>query len=455
MSAPALFQRRTDELTDVGRRLALGLFLIYLFLIFSRITDFVLGRLHLPGFFFLMAIPAALMCGAWSKITWSGPLRYLTAFTLWLVAAVPFSVWRGGSFQQVRAVMMVMAMFIPILGLPAGYRDLRKMFLVVATAVGLFSMVSVIGGQFLAGRIAASGTFGNTNDLAQIILMGLPFLVFLIYDFRNNKVVAVAGVLGLLPMVVALMKTGSRSMVLAVGVMFTLTFLKASLTAKLRLLILAGVVLAAGIVLIPRTLLLRFSTFFSPGETANLTEGDYNTQASALASTNERRQLLKDSLKYTIQHPIFGVGPGMFLVARGQDYEKQNITGAWRVSHNAYTQVSSECGIPALIFFLMALGSGFVALHRAARYHQGLNHPVSADIRRAAYTLQMALVSYVIFAFFLSIPYQAQMVVLLAMSMSLERVSAIERGRLLAASVGAAPAAPGPPQQYARRVLPG
>ena len=37
--------------------------------------------------------------------------------------------------------------------------------------------------------------------------------------------------------------------------------------------------------------------------------------ANAHSSTQSRKELLKHSLVFTIQHPLFGVGPGMFEVA--------------------------------------------------------------------------------------------------------------------------------------------
>lgn len=456
VTGPALHAQRTEELVSVGRGVALKLAIIYLFLIFSRVTDTYLSGLHIPGIFFLMAIPAAILCGSLSKLSFSGPLRYLVAFTLWLIAAVPFSVWKGGSAQQVRLVLSALVLFIPIVGLPGGFRDLRKLFFTIAAAVLLFSVMALSSGEQLAGRLATGGgTFANTNDLAQIVLLGVPFVVFLIAESASRPYLAGPAVLGLILMGAALLKTGSRSLVLAVAVMFIIVFFQVSLTAKLRLLFLLGFVIVCAALFLPATVALRFATFFSPTRVSAINESDYMSQLSALESTRERRQLLKDSLIYTVKHPVFGVGPGMFAVARGLDYEKANVTGAWRVTHNAYTQISSEGGIPALIFYLLALGSTFAALRRARRHHEGVNSPVSASIRRAAFALKLAMVSYVVFALFLSIAYQAQMIVLIALAVSLERVSALEREKLAQPGKNVPPPVPTTtPQRFAYSVLP-
>ena len=44
---------------------------------------------------------------------------------------------------------------------------------------------------------------------------------------------------------------------------------------------------------------------------------------SAATSTQSRRMLLRHSIMFTIKHPLFGVGPGMFSVA-DDAYAKAN-----------------------------------------------------------------------------------------------------------------------------------
>lgn len=427
-------QQAAPELMSVGRGFALRLFLVYLFLIFSRVLEFVLVGYHIPALMFLMAIPAAVMCGALSKVRLSGPMRWLLVFTLWFLVCIPFSVWRGGSVQQARILLMAVASMVPIIGLPAEMRDLRKIFFAIAAAVSLFAVVALWNGELEGGRLAvdAPSTFGNTNDMAQIILLGLPFQIFLIYELRRNHVVAGLLTLIFIPIAVALLKTGSRSLIVAAAVMFGMVFVRGSVTLKIRMVGAAAVLLIVGIVFVPRPVLLRFVTFFDVAKTEGLSQREYEAQVSAVASTVSRQELLKDSIEYTIKHPLFGVGPGMFSVARGRDREKQNQTGAWKVSHNAYTQISSECGIPALIFYVAMIGSTFLALRRAVRYQMGWNYPVSATIRAAGFTLQMAMVSYVIFAFFLSIAYQTQILIVVALAIALERLSAEEAKKLRA-----------------------
>ena len=56
-----------------------------------------------------------------------------------------------------------------------------------------------------------------------------------------------------------------------------------------------------------------------------------------------------------MEHPIFGVGPGIFTVGEADLAKSEGQAAQWHVSHNSYTQVSSEMGIPGLLLYLAAL----------------------------------------------------------------------------------------------------
>jgi O-antigen ligase len=71
-----------------------------------------------------------------------------------------------------------------------------------------------------------------------------------------------------------------------------------------------------------------------------------NEEASE--SQEIRQYLLQKSVEFTISHPLVGVGPGQFDTYEGKFDLSQ---GMWRSTHNTFTQISSECGLPALIFY--------------------------------------------------------------------------------------------------------
>src|SRR5260221_7103736 len=95
----------------------------------------------------------------------------------------------------------------------------------------------------------------------------------------------------------------------------------------------------------------------------------------AVQSTAERNHLLKASIRFTMEHPIFGVGPGEFSDYEAAVAKTEGKRGTWLVTHNAFTQVSSEVGVPALLFFLAAIVMSFRTFGRvqqAARAHPQL-----------------------------------------------------------------------------------
>jgi O-antigen ligase len=433
--------------------LALNLFLVYLFAMFSRLLEFVLTGYHITALLFLAAVPAAFLCGAWQKTSLRGPIKWLIAFAVWFAIAVPFSVWKGGSAGQFRGLATTLISFVPLLGLPSRFRDVRKIYFVLGVSGVVFGIGSAIFGR-LEGRftVTREGTFSNTNDLAQFLMLVLPFVIFPLDELRFKWPWAILVGLGLIPMVPTLLRTGSRSMLVVACCMFVVALWRAPAVMKFVMLIGALGLLVSSVILLPSTVRDRYLTFFNPSNEAVLSQDDYEYQLSAVESTRARRQLLKDSIDYTLKKPLFGVGPGMFSVARGQDRLARNELGQWHVGHNAYLQVSSECGIPAAIFYILALGTALVYAHRADRYHKGLNNPVSRSIRAAGFTLFVSILGVIVFGMFLSNAYAPQMLTLIALSALLERISREERERIQAANT--APPGPPPLQKFSYSVLP-
>jgi O-antigen ligase len=76
---------------------------------------------------------------------------------------------------------------------------------------------------------------------------------------------------------------------------------------------------------------------------------------AAIGSQVQRQELFKKSLYITITHPLLVVGPDQFAVAVAGDSAKQGVHSPSLGTHNSYTQVSSECGIPAFICWCAVL----------------------------------------------------------------------------------------------------
>ena len=147
----------------------------------------------------------------------------------------------------------------------------------------------------------------------------------------------------------------------------------------------------------------------------SFSEGGSNVSEEAMESSEMRRYLLKQSLIYTFEHPIFGVGLAQF-----SDYEGGHGTafaghGSWHATHNSFTQVSSECGLPALALYLAAIVSTFLMANRV--YRQACQRKNCEDIRIASFCITLSMVVYctgilfVNFAYFIYLPLLTSLVI--------------------------------------------
>jgi O-antigen ligase len=109
-------------------------------------------------------------------------------------------------------------------------------------------------------------------------------------------------------------------------------------------------------------------------------------------SLEARKQLLVDSLKITMQHPFFGVGPGSF----------QAVSGTWQPSHNTYTGLSSEAGLPALILFTAVMG---LSLRKTKKLQKLPGYQADENIRLWTSALRAGMAAYMVGAIFATTEY--------------------------------------------------
>jgi O-antigen ligase len=216
-----------------------------------------------------------------------------------------------------------------------------------------------------------------------------------------------------------------------------LVFWRAQPSKKILLLGLVLITILAGFSLLPQYLVERYLTIFSNADLNTMSAADAAALKADIDSSFARRDMLLMSLQRTIEHPVFGVGPGVFEAANWDAELKLGRRVGWQPSHNMYTQVSAELGIPGLIVFLIFLGSGFASLRRVARATQA--NPELHALADAARCISMILITFCVGAFFLSVAYSPMIAAMMGLCASLEIVAKRE----LAAR--AQPAGPRPP----------
>jgi len=216
--------------------------------------------------------------------------------------------------------------------------------------------------------------------------------------------------------VLVIMNTGSRAALIGASIALLAVFVNVGLVQRLKLLVVVSIVLGMLMIVMPGYIEDRFLTTFGrePVVLDNLTK-------SSLDSTESRRRLLMDSITITCQHPVFGVGPGNFMAAQNSlAIGRGELTSDWHVSHNTYTQVSSESGLPGLALFLLALAFALRSTSRILRLAVSADSVEWEDIKMMAFALRVSTVAFLACAFFASMAYLPILTVLFGLAISLE-----------------------------------
>jgi O-antigen ligase len=135
--------------------------------------------------------------------------------------------------------------------------------------------------------------------------------------------------------------------------------------------------------------------------------------------------LLVRSIEMTIRHPLFGVGTGMFQVAENSAAVDQGMRkGMWHDTHNMFTEVSSENGILAGLAFLAMFVIALRRLSLVYRRYRDAKDPQGASLAGMAFGLRTAVIAFMVSGFFLSCAYTELTVVLVALTVVVDRKAA-------------------------------
>ena len=347
-----------------------------------------------PG---LSIIPLAKIAGVFCALSFvmSIPrLRYhlrretiylgLLIFQLWLT--VPFSpVWRGGAFDttldfsKVLLIILVMGVAVTTMA------RLRQLIFVQTASVVVIGIVSLIR-EMVQGRLAGAvhGIYENSNELALILVLTLPFCIAFLLRARGWWRKVFWGTAAML-MVYATMLTGSRAGALALLVSGAVCLREFGIRGKrLGLLIVAVSVALAIMLAAGDTVKDRFNDMFGDEPTTDAGRAAYG-------SSLKRQELFWKSLAVTAEHPIFGVGPGNF----------NSISGLWHDQHNTYTQMSSEGGVPAFVLYALLLWCALANLRKI-----NLLAPADSEEVLFAMALRASLWGFLVGSFFTASAYQ-------------------------------------------------
>lgn len=408
---------RQSALDNPLRKLGLYLAIAFIFCRFSLLGELVSNSFNFdPHIARILGIPTIVLAvitgGLWRVLRSRFTYAWL-GLLIWMSLSAPLSYWPGGSMSLILSfVKGQLPMLLIIGGLVLTWKECRLVLLSMALAC----MVNVLSGKLFVvnpdtdTRLSLElGTIGNANDLTAHLFFALPMVIFvlLISDRGWIRRILCLGVLGYGVYYCA--ATGSRGGLVAFAAVCVFILIRAQGRVRIGALAAAAAIFLLVLAVLPQSLVHRYATLFT-NDTDDL---------EAVQSTEARAHLLRSSIQFTLQHPILGVGPGEFSDYEASVAKSEGRKGAWQVTHNAYTQVSSEAGIPALLFYLAAIVMSFRTfgkVYRATRYRRELR-----SMAMACFCCQLSMVGFCTATMFLSLAYTMYLPTMSGLAMVLSR----------------------------------
>jgi O-antigen ligase len=424
-------QRRPDSLLSA----VFPILVVFLFAVYTGFIEFTPGLREIRPLLVIggLGLIAVGVTGRIGMVLSSPIGKAITAFTIWFIICIPLAIWRGGSivvFEDYWSKSFLA--FLLTAGLISTAAESKKILHTIAYGVGFLAILALAMHSYTVdGRLGTpGGRYQNSNDLAWTLLVGLIFIAYLFMQSKGaRKVIAVCLAA---PVLLAISRTGSRAILFGTAVLFLYVFFQASGATKAKLIVAVPILFVGLVIMMPKQLQDRYTTLFDKRDPSQLTYAEKD----AANSSEARLELLLDSITLTLNHPFFGVGPGNFQVgqanlatARGEPY------GLWHVTHNTYTELSSEMGVTGLIIYLVFLFQCWRVLSSIIRKKY-----VSKDVRVMAKTLQAAFLVMITVAIFESFGYDANIPIVAGLITALSFIAQQQRPRPQAQSIEQPPA---------------
>ncbi|MGZ6268558.1 MAG: O-antigen ligase family protein, partial [Candidatus Limnocylindrales bacterium] len=287
----------------------------------------------------------------------------------------------------------------------------------LAGAASLVRMLTIVHsfGDFQALRAELGRvTYFNVGILGGMLVMAVPFIVIGIVrpapiasvvervlgpgrPERGPRVelgVRVAAILVLALVLVVTYLTYSKSAWIAALVIFVGLALAVPATRRGRGLALVAVVLASALVL-PYGELIAVATGQSTASTtppANDRQDSFNPNSpEGEISITGRFLATKAAIAMTVDHPLLGVGPGLFGVEYAGPYHDPTAKEALQSPHDMLPGVAAEYGLPLAILLALVVAAALVRSWRLWRS--------TADLARLlALAFGLSLVAFMIVA---------------------------------------------------------
>jgi O-antigen ligase len=234
--------------------------------------------------------------------------------------------------------------------------------------------------------------------------------------------------------VVGMGRSGSRGSLIGLALLCFLFFLRSSMIAKIAMIFMGIMALAAALTFMPNNLKVRYATLFSGAEAAQDAQDfkELSDVNSAEGSSAERRRLLLKSIQVSLEYPILGVGIGQFGTYMARIEIEEGLHTGWQGTHNTYTQISSEAGIPALIVFVCMIVFSIREVRELSQRAKKSRLPrdMVKEVLDMTFALNATLIIYSVCICFDYIAYSPTLPILAGLTIALMRCGNTEIDRL-------------------------
>lgn len=251
-------------------------------------------------------------------------------------------------------------------------------------------------------RVTSTGIFADPNDLAQAIVVVVPYVFGLFFYEKRILTKLILVIMGAI-MLYAFLLTGSRGGFIGFAVvMFLLLKSKVGMVMGSAM----GIIALMGLLVV------------APSHTVERmkTASPYEDTGAA------RIELWYEGWQMFLSNPIMGVGKDMY-------YE---LTETHLVAHNSFIHVAAELGLPGLFLWIGLFYFSFKALYRSLKLHKVEN--IISRESALSNSLMISMIGFVATALFLSRQYGYLPYILLGLSMGVYQIASKERGARLSFS---------------------
>ena len=340
----------------------------------------------------------------------TAPLREIILVVLLGILAmlsIPFAIDSAEAWKTFNEILLkALLMFIVMANVIRTWTRLT-LLIVVTMAVSIYLSVNALSdyqhGIFVIGkadlaRIGGSigGLFKNSNDLALHLVTIVPIAVGFGLATKGHvrKLLFWAAAALMVAATTVTFSRGGFLGLIGVALVFAYKFGKRNKVATMAVLAFAAILFIS----------------FAPGSYGDRLTTIFDSASDLTGSSSQRTQVLKRSVIVALRYPLFGVGIGNFHHRSFQELG----------THNAYTQVASEIGLPAFLVYMMFLLYPLKRLRQIEK--ETFGKPESRRFYYMSIGLQGAIIGYMVSSFFGAVAYQWYIYYLVGYAVGLHRL---------------------------------